>query len=406
VQEQFRFSVNEMSALARTSGIPLFWVLPASNLRDWRPEASVWDDRLPERPRAERDAAALAARRLQAEGDLAGALAATDQALALDPSPASLYFLRGQLLLQLQQPGALAALRQARDRDAVPIRITSPLLQILRATAAAGPVPALDAEAALAAASPHGIVGSEMVLDYCHPSPEGHRRIAALLLPAISRQLWPTDPAPRVDAAALLPAGGEGADALSSAFGAAWAGQMQVRQGRLPEAAVLFRRALALDPGLATAHEGLGRVLAARGDTDAAIAELEEATRLAPDLANGWNNLGQAYRAANRLEEALAAYRRALRTGVGSGVVHRNLAATLLSLGRPEEALQEATEATRVSPGDALAWVSVGAAATALGRLGLAREAYEKARRLDPGVPMGPRAPRAPEAPPASPPSN
>ena len=101
VQEQFRFSVDEMAALARTDDVPLFLVLPASNLRDWRPEGSDWDDRLPAPTLEQRDTAAHAARRLHVAGDHAGALARVDEALVLDPLPATLHFLRGQLLMQL-----------------------------------------------------------------------------------------------------------------------------------------------------------------------------------------------------------------------------------------------------------------------------------------------------------------
>ncbi|MCZ6650955.1 MAG: tetratricopeptide repeat protein [Acidobacteria bacterium] len=399
VQEQFRFSVAEMSALARAGDVPLFLVLPASNLRDWRPEGSAWDDRLSAPARDQRDTAVAAARRLQRAGDLVGALEKVDEALALDPLPAAVHFLRGQLLMELGRPGDLEALREARDRDTVPIRITGPLLEILRAAARSGAAPALNAGEVLASVSPRGIVGSEMVLDYCHPSPKGHRHIASLLLPAIAAALWPREPPPQVAPEDLLPPGGEGTDALSSAFGAAWAGQMLVRQGRLEGAAGLFRRALALDPDLATAHEGLGRVLSAQGKIPEAISALEEATRLAPGLANGWNNLGQVYRAAGRLEDALAAYRRALGTGVGTGVIRRNIAATLLKMGRLQEALQEATQATRASPGDALGWVMLGEIEAALGHAELASKAHEKARSLDPSIPAARRGPATPGTP-------
>ncbi len=406
VQEQFRFNVDEMSALARAGGVPLFLVLPGSNLRDWRPEGSAWDGRLSGSTREQRDTAVATARRLQRAGNLPGALAKTDEALDLDPLPAAVHFLRGQLLMQLGQPGALKALAEARDRDTVPIRITGPLLEILRAAPRHHTAPVLDAAEALASVSPHGIVGSEMVLDYCHPSPGGHRHIAALLLPAIAGVLWPGESPPRLTPEDLLPPGGEGAGTLSSAFGAAWAGQMLVRQGRLEGAAGLFRRALVLDPELATAHEGLGRVLAAQGKPTEAILALEEATRLAPGLANGWNNLGQAYRAAGRLEDALAAYRRALGTGVGSGVILRNIAATLLKMGRLQEALLEASRATRASPGDALAWAQLGEIAAALGQSELAGESYEKARSLDPAAPRAGRGSRAPQEPAIALPSN
>jgi tetratricopeptide (TPR) repeat protein len=387
VAEQFRFVVAEMQALANRAGSELLLILPAANLRDWAPEGSIWNADLPADLRRRRDAAFADAGRLHQAESEEDALVAIDLALSLDPLPAAAHFLRGQILLALDRPGAGESLRRARDLDAVPIRITGSLGAIIREAWATGALPPLDAEQVLAEASPHRLVGSEQVLDYCHPSPEGHRRIAALIAPVLLARFWPDEPAPPQDPSDLLPAAGEGADAANSAFGAAWAGQMLVRQGRQAEAEAFFRRAQDLDPGLATAHEGLGRILAGSGRTGEAVRELEEAARLAPQMSNVWNNLGQAYRAAGRLEDALGAYRRAAAGGVGSGVVHRNLAATLVQMGRPQEALEEAMTACRVSPGDALGWVALAGIHSALGHREKAEEAYRHALSLDPGAP-------------------
>ena len=384
VEKQFRFVVSEMQALAGKSGSELFLILPAANLRDWAPEGSMWSSDLSVELSRRRDEAFAAAGRLHQAGRHAEALQAIDEVLTLDPMPAAAHFLRGQILLDLQQPGAPAALQQARDLDAVPIRITGKLGAIIREAWTQGQQTPLDAAALLAAASPGGVVGSDMVLDYCHPSPEGHRRIAAMVLPPLMDSLLPGEPARPVRIAELMPPGGEGPDAASSAFGAAWAGQMMLRQGKTSQAESLLRRALELDSDLATAHEGLGRILAGSGRTREAVQELEEAVRLSPQMGNVWNNLGQAYRADNRLEDALAAYRRAAATGSGSGVVHRNMAATLAQLGRLEEALAEALTASQVSPGDALAWVQLAEVHAAAGNLQEARGAYSRALELDP----------------------
>jgi tetratricopeptide (TPR) repeat protein len=385
VEEQFRFVVTEMEALAGRAGSELFLILPAANLRDWAPEGSMWNQDLSPQQTRQRDEALAAATQRHQSGHHAEALVAIDRVLELDPMPAAAHFLRGQILLALQQPGAHAALQRARDLDAVPIRITGNLASIIRDAWSRGSLEALDAEEALAAASPDGVVGSDMVLDYCHPSPEGHRRIAAITLPVLLSRFWPDQPAPPIAFSQLVPPGGEGPDAASSAFGAAWAGQMLLRQGRVSESEALFRRSLELDAEMATAHEGLGRILAGSGRTREAVEELQEAARLAPQMSNVWNNLGQAYRAAGRLEDALEAYRRAAAAGgPGAGVVHRNLAATLARLGRLEEALEEALTASRVSPGDALAWVQLAEIHTSMGHLEKAREAYEHALALDP----------------------
>jgi len=52
-------------------------------------------------------------------------------------------------------------------------------------------------------------------------------------------------------------------------------------------------RAVALDPGLANAHNGLGVAYARRGDVARAMTEWEEALRLRPDLADARENLAR-----------------------------------------------------------------------------------------------------------------
>ncbi len=376
-----------MAAIASERSLPFFLTLPATNLSGWAPEGSVWSRDLNASGQARRDDHLDRARRQLAAGNRQAALAAVDAALAIDPRPASAHFLRGRMLYPDHPDEALQAFRQARDRDAVPIRLTGPLEELIRQTWDRMGLGRLDAQAIVAAASPAGVPGNHLLLDYCHPSPQGHRIIAAGLLPAIAAALWPGSDWGPVVAERLLPPSGEGAEAMQSAFGAAWAGQMRVRQGNPREAAALFRQAILLDPLLSTAHEGLGRLLAVEGRYEEAMAHLRLATEQAPQSAQAWNSLGQAYRGAGELERALAAYDRALAAGGGRGVVQRNRALTLLRLGRAPEALTAALEATRASPADPLAWVQLGEVFLALGKRQEAVDAYRRALRIDPAAP-------------------
>lgn len=387
IAEHFRFVLDEMNGLATSLGVPLFLVQPATNLADWAPEGSFWSADLTAAEIKDRDARLADARRLAAAGESVAALDAIDESLAIDPAPAASHFLRGRILLKIDPVLAQQAFRQARDRDAVPIRLTSPLEAEIHQAWDRHRLRPLDADAHLSRLSPDGIVGDEMVMDYCHPSPAAHRHIAAMLLPSLADALWPGTAPEAMDPDDLRPASGEGAAALTSAFGAAWAGQMKIRQGDLDGAALLFRRALSLNPGLATAHEGLGRVLAQSGQIEEAIRELQEATRLAPEESTGWNNLGQALRSAGRHQEALAAYDQALAAGRGSGIIHRNRAATLLALDRHEESRNAALAATAASPADALSWVQLGKVLQSLGEEEEARRAYRRALELDPAAP-------------------
>ena len=60
------------------------------------------------------------------------------------------------------------------------------------------------------------------------------------------------------------------------------------------EATAEFKKALAIEPAYAEAHYNLGRVLAGRGEVDAAIAEYQKAIELRPDYVDALNNLGVA----------------------------------------------------------------------------------------------------------------
>src|SRR2546423_10449591 len=76
--------------------------------------------------------------------------------------------------------------------------------------------------------------------------------------------------------------------------------------GLTDEAVASHRRALAVRPGYALAHNNLGTCLRAQGRLDEALAHLREAIRLQPDFAEAHNNLGVVYKSGGRLDEALA----------------------------------------------------------------------------------------------------
>lgn len=81
-------------------------------------------------------------------------------------------------------------------------------------------------------------------------------------------------------------------------------GDSQRELGRLEEAAASYEAALALDPGLAAAWEGLGRIAYQEGDAAAAAQRLERALELQPEATVLHHQLGLAYRDLGDLETA------------------------------------------------------------------------------------------------------
>jgi tetratricopeptide (TPR) repeat protein len=102
-----------------------------------------------------------------------------------------------------------------------------------------------------------------------------------------------------------------------------------------PERAIAaYERALAGSPGLADAHNNLGRLL----HDAASVAVAESCYRLAicadPSVALYWFNLGVAVEDRGRRGEAIAAYERAIELDDRSADAHYNLARLLELTGR------------------------------------------------------------------------
>ena len=198
--------------------------------------------------------------------------------------------------------------------------------------------------------------------------------------------------------------------AIDPGYADAWSGLSQVYTAQtlflgvlpLEEGSRLAReaalRALALDPGLASAHAVLAR-LAAVSDGDLAEAGRQYARALAlapddPDLLRGASELsmtlgraddavvlgeaaldrdpmdvlvqvsiGNSYLVAGRPKQAIASFRRALALSPRGTAAHYSIGTALLQMGRPQEALAE----MQLEPGElwrevglAMAWHALG----------------------------------------------
>jgi hypothetical protein len=96
-------------------------------------------------------------------------------------------------------------------------------------------------------------------------------------------------------------------------------------KGRLADAIVEWRKALALDPDNAKARTNLGIALWRTGAPDAAIAELRRAVQLKPDYPEARNNLGIVLVRKEQYAEAIEHFRAALRLRPDSAETRHNL---------------------------------------------------------------------------------
>jgi tetratricopeptide (TPR) repeat protein len=207
--------------------------------------------------------------------------------------------------------------------------------------------------------------------------------------------------------------------AIDGTQGRAWhmRGIIAQRRNDHAAAAVVFRRALALDPGTADAQNNLGVTLGALGRRDDAIACYRRALALQPDYAKAHLNLGAALMIVDAVEadkhlrqaiaidpgfaevhynlgnlretqkayhEAAASFRRAIDLKPEFYDAHNNLGAALLKAGDAAAALASFERAAALRPDHAEAHHNLANALCELGRYADALAGYRRAVGLDP----------------------
>jgi len=327
---------------ARKRGTAVLLCTVPWNESGWAPNQSVFADTTPLPARRLTETAIAQAEDLLARGDAAGALALLEPARTAAPEYAETWFRLGQACEALGRwDDARAAYRTARDHDAMPTRVTSAMNDAIRSLGTEPGVTLVDVEHLFEREAPHGLVGFDLVEDYVHPNPRGHRLIARALWEAIlSRGLAgvhePADPA--VFEAALGPledatAGAEGSPQLLYNLGI-----VLERQGRIEDAVRQFRACLERDPRYVAAAYNLGRLLHKSGRFEEAAAAHRQALAADPRHVLSLVGLGEALRATGKVDEARRAYLSATEIDAGNAYAWNGLGATLAQGGRPAEA--------------------------------------------------------------------
>jgi predicted O-linked N-acetylglucosamine transferase (SPINDLY family) len=173
------------------------------------------------------------------------------------------------------------------------------------------------------------------------------------------------------------------AQAASAAFER---GKQLHQAGQWQQAEILYRQALAVDPGHADSLHQLGVLALQSGQPDRALACFDQAIKLQP-MAPYHNDRGNALRHLGRLSDAEAAYREALRLRGRFPDALNNLCTALLMLGRFADAEVCGRKAVRLKPDSPEAHNYLGHALSQLGRIAEAEACYRAALRLNPNSP-------------------
>jgi tetratricopeptide (TPR) repeat protein len=161
-------------------------------------------------------------------------------------------------------------------------------------------------------------------------------------------------------------------------------GKIRLEQGRLPEAAADFQRALQLEPDSAEVEANLGSAFFRMGNASEAMAHYDQAIRINPGFAGAYYNLGVALLQTSQPEAAAKDFTIALRFNPDYAAAQNNLGLALARLGRLTEAFQHYDEALRLQPNFPEVQLNLGNAYFTSGRLPEAIAHYEAALRLDP----------------------
>ncbi|MEM9663404.1 MAG: tetratricopeptide repeat protein [Bacteroidota bacterium] len=173
---QFEGNLRDLLATYEAAGVPVFIGTVASNERDHVPFISGL---APDTDAEAWNAGFAAAQRQATQGDTTAALARLETLLATDSLHAEAFYLQAQLLEGRGEVAqAQAAYLAAKDRDQLRFRAPEALNATLREVAAEHGATVVETRAALAAVSPGGLIGANVMLEHLHPNLDGYFRIA------------------------------------------------------------------------------------------------------------------------------------------------------------------------------------------------------------------------------------
>ncbi|MEM7204113.1 MAG: tetratricopeptide repeat protein [Planctomycetota bacterium] len=354
----YRTNLLGMVELARQYDVPLVLLTTPPNLRDWAPDGSRHREGLTPAQQRQFDTLVNAGVAALDAADAPRALAQLRQALAIDDQHAMAWYRLGRAHEAVEQWDAAAdAYSRARDLDALPIRALSAMAETVRAVAAETATPLIDVETAFRAASPHGLIGRDMVMDYVHPTVRGHQVIAT----EVARWM----------------VGAGHAAATTATFDAVAPAVQQALEAAGRELA---------ERAESSPTEALNRAFALRneGRLEEAIAAAWHATTLHPDWAIAQQALATLYYDNGMAREAEDAYRASLELDPRDDRTLLGLAVLLIQTGRGPQAETFLRQALAVRPDSAEVLVTLGELLGMLERNDEALTALERAVALEP----------------------
>lgn len=187
----FRENVHNIIKLARKNKIPVIFLKPASNLKDFPPTCSGHGTKLADGDLRNWESFFEEGKKAQERGDLSGALGFYENAASLDGDYAELSFRIAQIYFaQGDLEKAKKLFERARDNDCMIVRATPEILSLFDTVQTKNKAVVLDTDKILAPEAPGGILGFPVVEDNVHFSPQGHSRLGRVLAQEMADRDW------------------------------------------------------------------------------------------------------------------------------------------------------------------------------------------------------------------------
>lgn len=187
--DHYRFNMEEMVTAAGVAKVPLFLLSCPVNLKDWVPNVSRHRKGLSAGEESRWTGLFRQGCLAIERGDFEAAIAPLRAAVALDHEYAETHYRLGQALIRTGQSAeAKAEFILALERDGFPFRELPEFQNILKDIAAKRRIPLIDIVKPLEAVAGDGILGLDVLIDYCHLTEQSQEMVAQEMLAALTAQ--------------------------------------------------------------------------------------------------------------------------------------------------------------------------------------------------------------------------
>jgi tetratricopeptide (TPR) repeat protein len=179
-RENLAKNLEDIADAAGHAHVPIIFSTLASNIRDQRPLYPVFAAGTGEAAQEDWKSALKAGSADMERGEFAAAVPEFMKAIGVDSCNADAHYFLARCLDTLgRYDSARAEYERARDEDGMRFRAAGDINTLLREVCRENSIPCCDAESAFAAASPHGLVGHNLMFEHLHPTFAGYRLLAS-----------------------------------------------------------------------------------------------------------------------------------------------------------------------------------------------------------------------------------